>query len=88
MQGGAPVEIEGSGGEFLPLPNTEAVGPSEEMNLVRVELPRSAMISMGFTVPEERASETVQADVMLDGDGVARAVRFVDSERSGRELTW
>ena len=48
------------------------------MNLVRVELPRSSMIALGFAFRAERESETVEADVMLGGDGVARAVRFLD----------
>ena len=48
------------------------------MNLVRVELPRSSMISLGFAVSEEREAETVEADVMLGADGVARAVRFLE----------
>jgi len=52
--------------------------PGEEVNLVRVELPRSSMIALGFTVSAERAAEPVEADVMLGLDGVARAVRFVN----------
>jgi hypothetical protein len=65
-------------GEFLTMPNAEKIAPNEEVNLVRVEVPRSAMIALGFTVSEERASEPVEADVMLDTEGVARAVRFLD----------
>jgi hypothetical protein len=48
------------------------------MNLIRVEIPRSAMIALGFSVSEDRASESVEADVMLGGDGVARAIRFLE----------
>ena len=69
---------DGFGGDFMALPNTEGIAPNEPMNLVRVEVPRSAMIALGFTVSEERASDPVQADVMLGDDGVARAVRFLD----------
>jgi hypothetical protein len=65
-------------GAFLSLPNTEDFGPNEAMNLVRVELPRSSMIALGFAVSEESASESVEADVMLGADGVARAVRFLN----------
>jgi hypothetical protein len=36
------------------------------------------MIALGFAVEEERESETVQADVVLGADGVARAVRFLE----------
>ena len=63
---------------FIALPNTEQIGPNEDINLVRVELPRSAMIALGFAADAGRASELVQADLMLGDDGLARAVRFLD----------
>lgn len=73
---------------FVPLPNAEVVEPNEEVNVVRIELPRSAMIPLGYDVPAERAAETVEADVMLDADGVARAVRFLEIEKTTREASW
>ncbi|HXB67033.1 MAG TPA: hypothetical protein VNY05_02250 [Candidatus Acidoferrales bacterium] len=72
--GGAPVVESG----FIPLPNAAQIGPNEEVNLVRVEVPRSAMIALGYDVKPEEASGSVQADVMLGNDGLARAVRFLD----------
>jgi len=63
---------------FIPLPNTEGITPAEEVNLVRVEVPRSAMIELGFAVSAERASEPVEAEVALGADGLARAVRFLN----------
>ena len=78
----APAEVvsgdDGSAGAFLPLPNAEEISPNEPMNLVRLEVRRSAMIPLGFAVSEDRASETIEADVMLGADGVARAVRFLE----------
>lgn len=65
-------------GDFLPLPNAEQVAPGEDMDLVRVEVPRSAMIAAGFAVSASRAAERVEADVLLGPDGLARAVRFVN----------
>jgi hypothetical protein len=65
---------------FIPLPNTERVGPNDDVNVVRMELPRSAMLVVGLDVSPERVSEPVQADVMLGPDGLARAVRFVDND--------
>jgi hypothetical protein len=70
----APVGEDG----FVRLPNAEDIAPNEPMNLVRVEVQRSAMIALGFSVSEEHASEPIEADVMLGPDGVARAVRFVE----------
>ena len=39
------------------------------MNLVRVEVPRSAMIALGLDVSADRAEELVEADVMLGSNG-------------------
>jgi hypothetical protein len=68
----------GATGDFIPLPNAEQVGENEAVNVVRVEVPRSAMLAVGLPVSVERASELVEADVMLGSDGLARAVRFVN----------
>jgi hypothetical protein len=64
--------------DFIPLPNVEALGPNDEVNLVRIEVPRSALMALGFAVSAERALEPVEADVVLGPDGQARAVRFLD----------
>ena len=69
-----PAEFEG----FIPLPDTDAVPVNEDMDVVHVEVPRSAMLAVGLEVSADRAEEMVEADVMLGSDGVARAVRFVD----------
>jgi len=66
------------GEDFIPLPNAAGIAPNEDVNLVRVEVPRSAMIELGFAVSAERASEPVEAEVVLGADGLARAVRFLD----------
>jgi hypothetical protein len=63
---------------FIPLPNAERIGPSEDFNLVRVEVPRSAMMAVGIPVSADQASEPVEADVLLGSDGLARAVRFLE----------
>ena len=64
---------------FIPLPNAGGVAADEDdVNLVRVEVPRSAMIALGLDVSADRAEELVEADVMLGSNGMARAVRFLD----------
>lgn len=62
--------------DFIPLPDTAQISPGDDWSVVRVEVPRSAMIPLGFAVSPDRASEPVEADVLLDSDGLARAVRF------------
>jgi len=82
----APVESENgddsafNNEDFIPLPNAERISPNEDVNLVRVEVPRSAMIALGYDVSAERASEPVEAEVVLGADGLARAVRFLNED--------
>ena len=45
--------------------------------IVRIELPRSALVSFGLPVNMERYHEKVKADVLLGSDGLAHAIRFV-----------
>ncbi len=64
---------------FIPLPNSAGIAADgDDVNLVRMEVPRSAMIALGLDVSADRAEELVEADVMLGSNGMARAVRFVD----------
>jgi anti-sigma factor RsiW len=64
---------------FIALPNSAGVAADgDEVNLVRMEVPRSAMIALGLDVSADRAEELVEADVMLGSNGIARAVRFLD----------
>ena len=64
--------------DFVPL--QYAGVPSRGTQIVRLEVPRGALSSMGlssFDAPRPDASPTVLADVMIGEDGLARAVRFV-----------
>jgi hypothetical protein len=45
--------------------------------VVRVQVPRSTLISMGLPMSVENSSELVKADVVVGDDGVARAIRLV-----------
>ncbi len=63
--------------EFLPFMTVEPPSPTEVRQLVRVRLPRTAVLSFGLPVNMERSREPVQADVLLGEDGRALAVRFV-----------
>ncbi len=63
---------------FIPLPNAEQIDPEEEVDMVRVAVPRSAIAAMGIPVNEDAAPEQVEADVVLGADGMARAVRVLN----------
>ena len=68
----------GSDGEFYPLTFT---GNSDEImtgaQVVRVELPRSSLFSMGVDLPDENRAGTVKADLLISSDGVTRGFRLV-----------
>ncbi len=65
--------------EFFPL--SYASVPATSGHIVRLELPRSALLAFGFgTTDVIRASDApamVHADVVVGEDGLARSVRFV-----------
>jgi hypothetical protein len=64
--------------EFIPLGHGDYYSASVEAGQVlRVELPRSALSSIGMPVSADRAGERIKADVLVGEDGVARAIRFV-----------
>lgn len=63
--------------DFLPLTYAAGVEPLDRGHVVRVELPRSALTTMGLPMNAERAGERIEADVLLGEDGIARAIRFV-----------
>jgi len=71
-------EAEDSPDDFVPVPNAAELENGEEMNLVRVEVPRSALIALGYAVSDDRLLEPISADVMLGADGLVHAVRFLD----------
>src|SRR5215510_8688902 len=56
------------GGELIPLDGGQ---------VVRVRMPRSNLTQLGIPFNQERASETIKADVLLSNDGLARAIRLV-----------
>jgi len=77
----APVDDDAATGDevttdFIPLSYDPA--PAGATSVVRVELPRAALIAFGLPVNEDRMEDLVQADLLLDQDGLTRAVRFVE----------
>lgn len=64
--------------EFISLvADAPAMTPLESGRLVRVQVPRAALASLGLPLNADRVNEPVKADVLLGGDGLARAIRFV-----------
>ncbi|HCX30669.1 MAG TPA: hypothetical protein DHU55_13025 [Blastocatellia bacterium] len=63
--------------DFMPLGYISSMNLQDGAQLVRVELPRSAMVSFGLPVNMDRYGERVKADVLVGADGLARAIRFI-----------
>ena len=63
--------------DFIPLMNRESLAQMDGGQVMRVELPRSALMSFGLPMDMERATERIKADVVVGNDGLARAIRFV-----------
>jgi anti-sigma factor RsiW len=62
---------------FFPLREGEDLTELDSLQLVRVELPGSALSEVGLPIDPETVKEPVIADVVLGQDGLARAIRFV-----------
>lgn len=64
---------------FYPLPYGSGLPLDEGWEIVRVNLPRSALATLGVPLSGEQASAaTIKADLVLGEDGLARAIRFVE----------
>jgi hypothetical protein len=63
--------------EFLPLGYGSALSLQDGGQIVRVEVPRSTLVSFGLPVNTARVGQRVKADLLLGVDGSARAIRFV-----------
>jgi hypothetical protein len=63
--------------DFFPLSYGGDQKPMETGEVIRVQMPRSALIAFGLPVNVERADVPVKADLLVGEDGLARAIRFV-----------
>jgi len=63
--------------DFIPLSYATAANLQDGGQIIRVELPRSALAKFGLPVNMDRYNEKVKADVLFGVDGMAHAIRFV-----------
>ena len=63
--------------DFIPLGYMSAASLQDGGQIVRVQLPRSALANFGLPVNMDRYNERVKADVLFGVDGRAHAIRFV-----------
>ena len=63
--------------DFIPIGYMSAANFQDGGQIVRVQLPRSALVNFGLPVNMDRYNEKVKADVLLGVDGRPHAIRFV-----------
>ena len=62
-------------GDFTLLPDSMPLSP-EDATVVRVQMQRAALGTLGLAVNEEHASDWIQVDLLVGDDGLPRAVRL------------
>lgn len=63
--------------DFIPVMGVYNLPAADSGQVVRVELPRSALTRFGLPMNIDRAGARIKADVVVGNDGLARAIRFV-----------
>jgi hypothetical protein len=63
--------------EFLALPGYDPAVPADELHVVRVQLPASALWQMGAPVSPDSGARKFMADFVVNQDGTPYAVRLV-----------
>lgn len=63
--------------QFLSIPYSTPLAPYERAEIVRVDLPVSALIAAGFHISTSDPGARAQADVIVGEDGMAHALRLI-----------
>jgi hypothetical protein len=71
-----PVAVPVPVSAFQPLPNSPSLSPSSSYNVVRVRIPLSAFA----VVPGTQQGGSIEADLLVGEDGLARAIRFNEAD--------
>jgi hypothetical protein len=71
---------------FVPLPYADDPSETQGGSVVRVDLPRASLVSMGVPVAGLNANGHVVADLMLSEDGTPQAIRLVSQSNSVQEF--
>jgi hypothetical protein len=74
----AEVAAAGENADFVALSYGDDLRELDSMQVVSVELPRTALAALGWPGADSGQTESVKAEVIVGHDGVARAIRFVD----------
>jgi hypothetical protein len=64
--------------EFYALADMNSAEPVTGGRVVRVDLPRASLVSLGVNVPLGSDKQLIKADLLVGPDGVPRAIRLVE----------
>jgi hypothetical protein len=70
----------------VPLPYADDPSETQGGAVVRVDLPRASLVSMGVPVAGLNANGHVVADLMLSEDGTPQAIRLISQSNSVQEF--
>jgi hypothetical protein len=73
----AKTNLASSGRQFLALPGYDPAVPADELRVVRVQVPASALWQMGAPVSPDSGARRFMADFVVSQDGTPYAVRLV-----------
>jgi hypothetical protein len=73
--------------EFITLPGAAGLPDLESGSVVRIAVPVGALPEYGLDVVQGGSKTTVDADVLVGQDGLARAIRLVSAEESATQDT-
>ncbi|HEY2941450.1 MAG TPA: hypothetical protein VGN09_03360 [Vicinamibacteria bacterium] len=76
--GDAAAAAAGENADFVALSYGEDLRELDSVQVVSVELPRTALAALGWPGADSAQTGSVKADVIVGHDGVARAIRFLD----------
>ena len=68
---------ENSASQFFPLPYADSLSPLTGGQIIRIRVPRSALMTVGLPVTPDSMAGYVDAEVVLNDEMVPRAIRFV-----------
>jgi hypothetical protein len=73
--------------EFMTLPGAAGLPDLESGSVVRIAVPVGALPEYGLDIVQGGSKTTVDADVLVGQDGLARAIRLVSAEESATQDT-
>lgn len=71
---------------FVPVPYADDPAALEGGAIVRVTLPRSALVSFGLPITEGGDADTVSADLVVAEDGTPQAIRLVSQANASSDF--